>query len=31
LKLIEAAADSEYFASKVKDNGGVYVVPAFTV
>lgn len=30
LKLIEAAADSEYFASKVKDNGGVYIVPAFT-
>lgn len=30
LKLIENAADSEYFASKVSDNGGVYVVPAFT-
>lgn len=30
LKLIEAASDSEYFASKVQDNGGVYVVPAFT-
>ncbi len=30
LKLIETAADSEYFASKVIDNGGVYVVPAFT-
>ncbi|HHV65717.1 MAG TPA: glycerol kinase GlpK [Peptococcaceae bacterium] len=30
LKLIETAADSEYFASKVKDNGGVYLVPAFT-
>lgn len=30
LKLIETAADSEYFASKVEDNGGVYVVPAFT-
>ncbi len=30
LKLIESAADSEYFASKVTDNGGVYVVPAFT-
>ncbi len=29
-KLIEAASDSEYFASKVLDNGGVYVVPAFT-
>lgn len=24
------AADTEYFAGKVKDNGGVYVVPAFT-
>jgi glycerol kinase len=30
LKLLETAADSEYFASKVQDNGGVYVVPAFT-
>lgn len=30
LKLIETASDSEYFASKVEDNGGVYVVPAFT-
>ncbi|NLI90618.1 MAG: glycerol kinase GlpK [Peptococcaceae bacterium] len=30
LKLIETASDSEYFASKVNDNGGVYVVPAFT-
>lgn len=30
LKLIETASDSEYFASKVPDNGGVYVVPAFT-
>ncbi|MFA6808099.1 MAG: glycerol kinase GlpK [Eubacteriales bacterium] len=30
LKLIETASDSEYFASKVKNNGGVYVVPAFT-
>jgi len=30
LKLIETAADSEYFASMVADNGGVYVVPAFT-
>jgi glycerol kinase len=30
LKLIETASDSEYFASKVSDNGGVYVVPAFT-
>lgn len=30
LDLIEDAADSEYFASKVEDTGGVYVVPAFT-
>ncbi len=30
LKLIDTSADSEYFAGKVKDNGGVYVVPAFT-
>jgi len=29
LKLIYDAKDSEYFATKVKDNGGVYVVPAF--
>ncbi|WP_024614099.1 glycerol kinase GlpK [Clostridium sp. Ade.TY] len=29
LKLITDAADSEYFANKVKNNGGVYVVPAF--
>jgi glycerol kinase len=30
LKLISDAADSEYFATKVKDTNGVYVVPAFT-
>ncbi|MDR0434747.1 MAG: glycerol kinase GlpK [Gracilibacteraceae bacterium] len=30
LKLVETAADSEYFAAKVADNGGVYMVPAFT-
>lgn len=30
MKLIESAADSEYYASKVKDSGGVMVVPAFT-
>ena len=30
LKLISDAADSEYFATKVKDSSGVYVVPAFT-
>ena len=29
LHLITEAADTEYFAMKVKDNGGVYVVPAF--
>ncbi len=30
LKLIHDAKDSEYFASKVENSGGVYVVPAFT-
>lgn len=30
LKLIHEAADSDYFAKKVNDNNGVYVVPAFT-
>nr|WP_300311073.1 glycerol kinase GlpK [Halomonas sp.] len=29
LKLIDSAEDSEYYAGKVKDSGGVYVVPAF--
>ncbi|MDN3636366.1 glycerol kinase GlpK [Neolewinella lacunae] len=29
LKLIDEAADSEFYARKVKDTGGVYVVPAF--
>jgi len=29
LKIIDAAPDSEFFANKVTDNGGVYVVPAF--
>ena len=29
LKLVSEAKDTEYFARKVKDNGGVYVVPAF--
>ena len=29
LKLIQDSEDSEYFASKVQDSGGVYVVPAF--
>ncbi len=30
LKLIHDSADSEYFANKVKDTKGVYMVPAFT-
>jgi len=30
LHLITEAADSEYFAQKVADSAGVYVVPAFT-
>jgi len=29
LKLIDEAADSEYYATKVKDSNGVYLVPAF--
>lgn len=29
VKLISDASDTEYFAGKVKDCGGVYVVPAF--
>lgn len=29
LRIIDNAADTEYIASKVKDSGGVYVVPAF--
>lgn len=29
LKLIDEAADSEYYAVKVKDSNGVYFVPAF--
>ncbi len=29
LKIIESAQDSEYYASKVADSGGVIVVPAF--
>lgn len=28
--LIDTAVDSEYFASKLDDNGGVYLVPGFT-
>lgn len=30
MRMIESAADSEYYARKVKDSGGVMVVPAFT-
>ncbi len=30
LHFITESRDSEYFAAKVPDNGGVYVVPAFT-
>ena len=30
MRLIGDAADSEYFAQKVTDNHGVYIVPAFT-
>lgn len=29
LKIIDSAPDSEFFAMKVEDTGGVYVVPAF--
>lgn len=29
LKLIDSAAQSEYFATQITDNGGVYFVPAF--
>ena len=30
LRFITESADSEYFAQKVEDNGGVFLVPAFT-
>lgn len=30
LRLIDSSADSEYFATRVKDSNGCYVVPAFT-
>ena len=30
LKIIESSPDSEYYAGKVKDTNGCYVVPAFT-
>ena len=29
LRLVNDSADTEYFAKKVEDNGGVYIVPAF--
>jgi len=29
LKIVDSAVDTEYYATKVKDNGGVYFVPAF--
>jgi len=29
MKMVTDAADTEYFASKVKDTNGVYIVPAF--
>ena len=29
MRFIEEAGDSEFFAEKLKDNGGVYLVPAF--
>ena len=30
MHLIQDSCDSEYYAQKVPDNGGVYIVPAFT-
>ena len=30
LRIIHDSSDSEYFARKVADNGGVYIIPAFT-
>ena len=30
MKLVDASPDSEYYATKVKDTNGCYVVPAFT-
>lgn len=30
LRILDASPDSEFFAVKAKDNGGVYMVPAFT-
>lgn len=30
MRFVTSAADTEYFAEKLADNGGVYLVPAFT-
>ena len=30
LRFFDESRDAEYYANKVKDNGGVYLVPAFT-
>jgi glycerol kinase len=30
MRLIDESRDSEYFARKTADNGGVYIIPAFT-
>ena len=30
LRMIQESRDSEYYAQKVPDNGGIYIVPAFT-
>ena len=30
LRIVDSASDTEYFAGKVKDTNGCYVVPAFT-
>lgn len=30
MRFVTDAKDTEYFANKVDDNGGVYIVPAFT-
>ena len=29
LRFVHASEDTDYFASKVEDNGGIYIVPAF--
>ena len=30
VKILDSASDSEYFANSIPDNGGVYLVPAFS-